>query len=421
MTLSDIGSHPYSKLGLSNFDTNKDLARHRWFQFKEGFSAELVRLAVADLNARRPPAILDTFVGSGTSLVEAGRIGSMATGIEVNPFLSFASRAKTAPSTKPSTTYSCLIDELANSGPREIRSPLEGQSTFTEGGDSTKWLFNRSVLRSFAAIQSRIRAQPRLRRPLELALLAALLDCSNAKRDGKCLRYKRGWEDAKVSSTELRSRFRERAMLVIEDLQNPSFDHSKLKVITGDCRTSLANLPAAAYDLWVTSPPYLNSFDYSDVYRPELFAAGFVSTNDELRKIRKKTLCSHVQVKREYTEDICSALLKPILDRIAGRQLWNQHLPGMVRTYFADLALVCQKVHPLLRRGGKAWIVVSTSAYAGVEIPVDLILADLASKSGWKLCGIYVLRELRAAGQYWSRLEKGSRPPLRESLLVLER
>ena len=53
------------------------------------------------------------------------------------------------------------------------------------------------------------------------------------------------------------------------------------------------------------SPPYLNSFDYSDVYRPELFAAGFVSANSKLRKIRKKTLCSHVQVKREYTEEIC--------------------------------------------------------------------------------------------------------------------
>jgi hypothetical protein len=76
-----------------------------------------------------------------------------------------------------------------------------------------------------------------------------------------------------------------------------------------------------------------------------------------------------------------------------------------VRTYFADLALVCQEVHPLLRRGGKAWIVVSTSGYAGVELPVDLIMGDVVSKSGWKLCGIYVLRELRAAGQYWSRLE----------------
>jgi DNA modification methylase len=208
---------------------------------------------------------------------------------------------------------------------------------------------------------------------------------------------------------------------VIEDLCRETFDHTQLRVITGDCRASLPKLAPESYDLWVTSPPYLNSFDYSDVYRPELFAAGFVDTNSELRNIRRKTLCSHVQVKREYTDEICSSLLKPALDEMAGRKLWSPHLPGMIRTYFADLSLVCEQVHPLLRRGGKAWIVVSTSAYAGVEIPVDLILADVASKAGWNLCGIYVLRQLRAAGQHWNRLERGSRPPLRESLLVLEK
>src|SRR5437016_3038409 len=112
MTLNDIDSHPYSKLNLSNFETNRELSRHRWFEFKEGFSAELVRLAVADFGVRSRPAILDTFVGSGTSLVEAGRLGLAATGIEVNPFLAFAARAKIAPVIKRPAHYSAILDDL---------------------------------------------------------------------------------------------------------------------------------------------------------------------------------------------------------------------------------------------------------------------------------------------------------------------
>ena len=260
-----------------------------------------------------------------------------------------------------------------------------------------------------------------IRNPLQLALLATLLDCSNAKRDGKCLRYKNGWADAQMGSDELRSRFREKGLRVIEDLSAGEFDDRNIQVVTGDCRLALSRMASDSFDIWITSPPYLNSFDYSDVYRPELFAAAFVRTNDELRRIREKTLCSHVQIKRKFTEEISSAILEPVLEAIVGQPLWSRYLPGMIRTYFADLALVCRQVYPLVRRGGKAWLVVSTSAYAGVEVPVDLILADVASKAGWKLRGIYVLRQLRAAGQYWGKFGKGSRPPLRESLLVLEK
>ena len=75
----------------------------------------------------------------------------------------------------------------------------------------------------------------------------------------------------------------------------------------------------------------------------------------------------------------------------------------------------------VVRPGGRAWVVVSTSAYGGVEIPVDLILADCATRNGWVLRAVYVIRQLRAAGQHWAHLAPGSKPPLRESLVILER
>jgi hypothetical protein len=40
-----------------------------------------------------------------------------------------------------------------------------------------------------------------------------------------------------------------------------------------------------------------------------------------------------------------------------------------------------------------------------VEIPVDLILAELACKVGFRLKGVFVLRSLRAAGQQQGKFE----------------
>src|SRR5262249_6569124 len=156
----------------------------------------------------------------------------------------------------------------------------------------------------------------------------------------------------------------------------------------GDARDKLKQLPSGKYDLLVTSPPYLNSFDYSDVYRPELFAGRFVRNNAELRRIRLKTVRSHIQVAWVPSTTISSPLISPILSRLAERELWNQKIPEMVQSYFSDMSVVLREAARVVKPRGRAWIVVSTSAYGGIEIPVDLILADIASRNGWRLISV---------------------------------
>jgi hypothetical protein len=68
------------------------------------------------------------------------------------------------------------------------------------------------------------------------------------------------------------------------------------------------------------------------------------------------------------------------------------------------------------------WLVVSTSAYGGIEVPVDLILAEIAQRNGWFLREIGVLRYLRSSSQYFQTSDVGNRPtgPLRESVVILD-
>lgn len=419
------GTHDYSDADLSVFDTNADLPRHRWYGLKEGFSEELVRIAVEAASRRgQRVQLLDPFVGSGTSVVAAGRLGVRATGIEVNPFLRYAAAAKCAAPLRSRRAAARLVDAALAAFDHERPSPLEGFSTFAPKRGANKWLFNRSALRGFEAARTRLRLSSiSATAALHLALIASLMDSCNAKRDGKCLRYRKGWQHLGFDSAYVAARFAKRASIVLDDLAETDFDSTHLHVIEGDARQRLKTLSNDSFDLVVTSPPYLNSFDYSDVYRPELFAGGFVNANDDLREIRLQTIRSHVQVSWTPSRRAPSSLLiAPITAELRQRDLWNRRLPLMIENYFIDLCDILREARRVVRRGGKAWVVVSTSAYAGIEIPVDLILADIAGHVGWTVQEVFVLRNLRASGQHFSKhLERGTKPPLRESLLILKR
>jgi len=418
--------HDFADQQLSVFSGNLHLPRHRWYEFKEGFSEGLLRLAIDDAStsARRRPRLLDPFLGSGTTLVACGRWGAHGTGIEVNPFLAFAARAKITPAGRRIRPFETTVRRIVDAIDREVPSPLEGYSTFSRRTGASKWLFNRSVLRGYeAAHRLLVGSQSQYAPALRLALIASLMDCCNAKQDGKCLRYRKDWEKRGFNSDDLARAFTSRAANVGQDLFEFAFDDRKSTIIEDDSRIRLSSIAAGSIDAVVTSPPYLNSFDYSDVYRPELFAGGFVTANDDLRRIRLRTVRSHVQVAwQPSAKPLPSLLIDPITSELRKRELWNHRLPLMIESYFIDLSDVLRELHRIVRKGGSARIVVSTSAYAGIEIPVDLILADIAGHVGWAVQEVFVLRNLRASGQHFSKhLQVGTSPPLRESLLVFKR
>jgi hypothetical protein len=194
-------------------------------------------------------------------------------------------------------------------------------------------------------------------------------------------------------------------------------------VVNDDSRSSLAKTKGK-FRLCVTSPPYLNSFDYSDVYRPELFLSQFVSNTSQLRKIRLRTVRSHVQVRWDppTQKDFGDIYLRTAFDlRSVSGNLWDKRIPLMVQAYFEDMKTILKALHCKGEADAQVWIVVSTSAYGGVEIPVDMILAQIAENVGWFLYDIGVIRHLRHSGHHWRKLPDADRPSakLRESVVVL--
>jgi hypothetical protein len=105
-------------------------------------------------------------------------------------------------------------------------------------------------------------------------------------------------------------------------------------------------------------------------------------------------------------------------------ELNNSNIPGMVENYFFEMNLVIRQLARVLAPGGRVVMVNDNVQYHGEEVPVDLILSDLAVSAGLSVDAIWVLskgkgnssqqmgthgrRELRKCVYVW---HKASREP----------
>jgi DNA modification methylase len=424
MVLNKINdNHKIKDKNYSNFGHSKDLPRHNWYYFKEGFSPKLIEEAIEITGLDKDALIVDPFSGSGTTPLMASLNGMNSVGFEVNPFMSFVAKTKQTISTKKKMLK--YKDKILVSIDKGQISPLEKFSTFTNNCGRNKWLFNTDVLRSFEAGWNIAESFDSNEKNLfRLSLLSSVMDNSNVLKDGKCVRYKKNWKELAYSKESFVDTFESRLERMINDLESTPLE-KKSNIYLGDNRKNISKKLEHKFQLCVTSPPYLNSFDYTDIYRPELFLGKFVKSNMELRKLRYKTLRSHVQVDWEIPKKTdFGTLYANTFNEIIKRkeELWNSKIPLMIQAYFEDM----EKILVLLRKkadvNANLWLVVSTSAYAGVEIPVDLILADIGTRVGWELEEVIVTRHLRNSTQNARKLKNVGviSHRLRESIVILK-
>lgn len=381
--------------GTSNAEQTVDFARHRWYYYKEGFSPNLVKRAIEQQGLSNGDYVIDPFNGSGTVTLAAASEGVKSIGYEVNPFTNFLARTKSLTANKRQFQKEVLrTKDICSS--TNSPSHLEGYSTFSSNANNSKWLFNTEVLRAFnAGYQEHKNSRSNVSSLIKLALISAAMQNCNAKKDGKCLRYKSNWEQTDFSRDSFLNSLEGITDKILEDID--THIDVKPKTINGDSRRLLSKLDSK-FSLCVTSPPYLNTFDYTDIYRPELFLGEFVNSSDDLYKLRLKTLRSHIQANwKKPVEDQFGSLYKDVFDKISAKpeSLMHKNIPSMITAYFEDMKNVLATLKTKAKPGASVWLIVSTSAYANEHVPVDLILADIGDRVGWKLKDIGVLREIQ--------------------------
>jgi DNA modification methylase len=405
---------------LPSFGTNRGappLPFQTWHRFKESFAPELIAQAVKD-SPIPVSHIIDPFGGSGTSALAGQFLGVATTSVEVNPFLADMIRAKTARyDTSLLTRELRRIVRAAKSRDGSLTRFRECPATLIEPGRDGKYVFGADAAAKISALIDAIDESevPKHRILFRVILGGILVGCSNTHVNGKGRRYRQNWQSKKIRPDDLVARFANAASDAIVEIHNYDMRPDvPAQVFTGDSRTRLNDAPVC--DLAVFSPPYPNSFDYTDVYNIELWMLGYFREKSDNEFLRKSALSSHVQLKRDYPPPPKSSpLLDSILTQLKAsrNKLWCLWIPEMIGAYFHDMVATLQNCANKLTPGGTVWLIVGNSRYVDIDVPVDEILVELSSVCGLSVIDVQPCRSMRVSAQ------QGGKPGLRESLVIL--
>lgn len=411
---------------IMQFNKNKTEPFHRWYPFVEGYSKEFIQSIVKEMGERKI-VCLEPFSGSGTTALELQNNGIECFSFEVNPLMYLVARVKLENNYVVGSVNEWLEFIVRY---RETIETIDLKSDFKtlyQSDDKEKWNYNTEVAKAVQKLYYAIKSIDNeiYCELFKVALASILLDVSNLYRNGKCLSYKKDWKERELTETEVFEKFDQKVRneLVIDIQKHLHYSkiNNKRKLFNIDSRIGIDDKIANdSIDLVITSPPYLNSRDYTDTYMLELKTLGFAQNNEDIRHLREQTLRSHVQIKWADMTSVDNSYLKNTLNdlEIASKEteMWNKSIIDMVRLYFVDMKIIFKTIYKKLKKGGKVYFNVSNSAYFNVLVNTLEICASIAEEEGYFVKEIRKARNLKTSPQ-----QKEAIGSLLEGVIILQK
>lgn len=408
---------------LVNYGTDLKTPIQRWYRYKEGYSIGLMESIFMKYGVKSDDLILDPFCGSGSTLLQAKTRGFRSAGFEINPFSSFLAKVKTQHySSRDKSNYIKLKKDVlsrASSIPtRRLTKPK--LSTIDK-------LYDSKVLRYLLSIKFLIDdiKDSKARDLILLSWMSILEEASNYRKAGNGLKIRKGKNLVSRDINNAQSLFVSRLQDIEADL-NYAIQISSHSFEPRIHETSSLNMDALISPKSVKgvvfSPPYANCFDYTEIYKVELWMSGFVKEYPDLKELRGRSIRSHLNGYHNIVKnDSCRIQeLDDLICQLKSVDLWDQRIPFMVQAYFMDMFDILEKIYCSLEDRGFCAIVVSNSAYGGVVVPTDLLLAQYAKKLGFHSISLDVARFIITSSQQYHQTES-QRKYLRESIVYLEK
>jgi DNA modification methylase len=375
-----------------------------WYIMPEAFSAPLIEKYIQEYRIKPGQTILDPFSGTGTTILVAKLRGINGIGIEINPFLCFASKIKVK------WNYNLVkLQEDAETLKQNIHSrlthhQLDYSNLKPDMPRIDKWITPK-ITNKVLGIKELIKeiANPEHQEFFLLALSAILREISNMKLSPHAFGSRKHRADAPVF--ELFILKMKQMISDLRSIQKKSNSWGKAEVIEGDNRcVDVSHHELLPADLAITSPPYLNNLDYTMQTRMELFFLGFVENMLELRSLRKSmVICDakamYKDIKdHELVRDI-ESIQKIVneLKEVHRDKKWGWDYPFMASQYFGGIFKMLQNVMTMLKPGARYIIVTGESSHSGVLVPVPDITAELGQRAGFNIDDIVVHRTRRSS------------------------
>ena len=363
---------------------------HRWFNFIAGFSPELVQASVR-IGGRVPSNeiwLLDPFSGCGTAPLAARLLGVSAVAYEPHPFFAAISEAKAN-----SPCYWGDLPSIHAALARGISS--RNAHSLAVSASASAFLgkmFWKDDLIALYSARRELNESGFGAHPLAVLILSRILDyCCFAATDGI---YKAPTSPKRALTP---NEALDKIFATLADDEHEARIAGGLVRIYEKSSERMDELDDDSIDVVVTSPPYLNNFDFAEMTRMYLYFWGLASSWGEIttrvrsrlivntttalkgHKERQQAYRSTLPEKVRRAADIAVETLSARRKDRAGKKDYNL----LVYPYLSQMQQILRETLRVLKPGASFHMMVSDAALYGVHLPTPQWLAQIMTECGF--------------------------------------
>lgn len=253
------------------------------------FIEELPRQLIAAIGCPRGTAILDPFCGSGTTLVEAQRVGIQSVGVDLNPIACLISRVKT---NKLDENFLEVAKQIADCAENRY---LNDYVSIPEIPNLDHW-FKVDIQKALSTIMAEISAAhitEDTKSAMLFSLSSIIVRVSNQESDTRYAAVEKH-----VAASDVFKSFYSACKKLALAKQETSFD-TPVTVIESNILTVTADDIGKKVGLVITSPPYPNAYEYWLYHKYRMWWLGYDPVSVRSYEIGARP---HYQKKNGQTE-----------------------------------------------------------------------------------------------------------------------
>lgn len=383
--------------------TQKDTSyiTHSYYTYPAKFIPQLA-LRLIETYSKPLDLVLDPFMGSGTTMVEALVHNRRCVGTDINEIAYLVAKVKTTP-----LNINTLKKEF--SALSLILSSEDENSLFMPNNQQSIREKKLQKMQNLLPKNERIDYWFKPKQKGELSvILACILDIADKDMQdfflvgfAQILKTCSIWLQKSIKPTrDLRKKevdcyamflAQARKMIKKHEQYNQMLSKNMLenteKYLNLYCADS-RHLPLGDNEanLIVTSPPYVTSYEYADLHQLPSLWLGFL---ENLSEFRKKFIGSSFKECENplINTDLQSKIAQNIISQLKGKKAQE------VQNYYADMLESFIEMYRVLKVGAKACIVIGNTEFRGVDILNAEVFCEQMQNIGFRICDI-VHREI---------------------------
>lgn len=334
-------------------------------------------------------SVLDPFMGSGTTLLEAFFCGRSSYGIDIHPLAKLIAKVKITP-LEPE-----LLGEAAKNLLTGIRRDSQDNSKWTPEIPNRDHWFRPHVLSELATIKKHVWSiKDRDHQDFFKVCFSSIIRrVSNSDNDSlipEVTSFQKKLDEQGKNSYDAIARFEntvKNRMMDAETFWRLSTEVAakyrrtpKAHIVGKDARE--ISLEDSSIDMAVTSPPYASAVHYVSVHKLEMHWLDLLKDHAALDTKIVGSARAYVEDYGPWEPRTSIPALTSVLEELVSREKKSAYI---VYNYFDQMRRNINEVNRVLKKNGRYCIVIGENTFRRVRIPTYQILEDIATRSGFEL------------------------------------